>query len=110
MRHVRQNFWLICLALFGSSTASANGEHCSTVQGRYAIYANNDFLTVKGSKHLLGVVIDTLDKRLERMGWEQTAAYGDFVLCSDRAANPARLSVRDRVRVKSYSNVRFLRR
>jgi hypothetical protein len=110
MRRVHQAFWLICLTLFGSSAGSAQDEHCSTVYGRYAIYANNDFLWVKGSKHSLVVVIDDLDKQLEKMGWEQTAAFGDFVLCSDRAVDPVRLTIQDRVRVKSYSNVRLLRR
>jgi hypothetical protein len=96
--------------MFGGSAASARSEHCAAVHGRYAIYANNDYLWVTGSKHRLVVVIDALDKRLQELGWEQTAAYGKFVICSDRAVDPLRLTNQDEVRVKSYSAVRFVRR
>ena len=101
---------LICLAVFGSSAAPARSEHCSTAYGRYAIYANNDYLWVSGSKHRLVAVIDTLDKKFQELGWEQSAAVGKFVICSDRAVDPLSLTSQDKVRVKSYSAVRFVRR
>jgi hypothetical protein len=56
------------------------------------------------------IVIDALDKRLEKAGWEQTAAYGQFVLCSEQAASPAALTSRDSARVKSYSHIQLLPR
>ena len=97
------------LALF-SLAASARQEHCSTVRGRYAIYANNDYLSVDGSKDHLAVVIDALDKTLEKAGWERTAAEGNFVVCSDKSINPQQLTRHDTVRVKSYSHIRLVRR
>ena len=97
------------LALF-SSVSSAQAEHCSTAHGRYGIYANNDYLSVDGSKNHLVVVVDALDKNLEKAGWERTAAEGDFVICSERSINPRQLTRQDAVRVKSYSHIRFVGR
>ena len=88
----------------------ARPEHCSTVHGEYAIYANNDYLRVRGNKHPLIVVIDALDKELEKAGWERTAAYGRFVLCSKKDLSPAELTNRDAIRVKSYSHIQLLPR
>jgi hypothetical protein len=92
-----------------SSAATAHAEHCSTVRGRYAIYANNDYLLVSGSKHHVVVVIDALDEKLEKAGWERMAAYGNFVVCSEKSVNPSQLTSHDAVRVKSFSNIHFVR-
>lgn len=103
------NRWMACVGLF-SSAAFAQSEHCSTVRGRYAIYANNDYLEVRGSTNQLIVVIDALDEKLQKAGWERTAAYGDFLVCSKRPVNASQLTRQDAVRVKGYSHIRFVRR
>ena len=101
---------MMCVASLGlfSSAALARPEHCSTVHGRYAIYANNDYLSVDGSRSQLIVVIDVLDKKLQKAGWERTIAEGNFVVCSHRSVNPQRLTRHDAVHVKSYSHIRFV--
>ncbi len=85
-------------------------EHCQQVRGRYAIYANRDALQVLGSKHLVEVSIEGLDKELQARGWENTSAYGDFTICSLRKAEARALTVRDVVRVVRYGNVRYVQR
>jgi hypothetical protein len=101
--------WFVALALC-SSSAAAGRERCSTVHARYAVSVENDYLQVRGSNHHLVVVIAALDKALEARGWERTAAWGDFVVCSKGPVDPLQLSNRDAVRVKTYSHIRFVRR
>ncbi len=103
-------FCLATLNLAVSSAATAHNEHCSTDSGRYAIYANGDRLRIHGSRHILSVVIDPLDERLEKVGWEKAAAEGTFTICYDKAVSPLSLTIRDAVEVKSYSKVRIVRR
>lgn len=92
----------------------ARVEHCSKVRARYRIYADGDYLWIKGSKHELNNVIDSLDRDLMKFDNSQEwDAWGDFVICTDRAVNPIELSsaadaVWVKYRVKSYSNVRFI--
>jgi len=98
----------ICLAIT-ASPAVAHAEHCSTVVAEYSVYANGDRLRVIGSSHLLSVVVDPLDKRLEKAGWEHAVAYGKFVICSARAVSPKKLTIHDQVRVKDFSRIRIVR-
>ncbi|HEX6784382.1 MAG TPA: hypothetical protein VF098_06990 [Sphingomicrobium sp.] len=63
-----------------------------------------------GSRDHLVVVIDALDKALEKAGWDRTAADGNFVICSVRSIHPQQLTHHDAVRVKSYSHTRFVGR
>jgi hypothetical protein len=101
--------WLAGSALFASSAAFARTEHCSTVSGRYGIYANGDRLHVHGSRHLLVVVINALDERLGKAGWETADAFGKFTICYGKALTPLELTNRDAVRVRSYSNIRIVK-
>ena len=89
------------------SAHTPDREHCSTINGKYSIYANGDRLRVAGSSHLLVVVIDALDKRLEQVGWETADAFGKFTICYSRDVAPRQLTNRDEVRVVSYSGVRI---
>ena len=90
--------------------ASAEPTQCHVAQARYSIYVENDLLWVIGSKHLLMVVIDGLDKELDARGWESTVVYGDFTLCARPTTDARQLTNRDRVRVTGYSNLRYARR
>lgn len=98
---------VLALALAAPTSGSGDSafRHCHQVHAHYAIYANRDGLRVLGSKHVLDVAIDALDKELEARGWEKTVAYGDFTVCSERPINPRKLSIRDTVRVTEYSHV-----
>jgi len=100
---------LLWLTLSGSSPAPAHPEHCSVARGRYGIYANNDFLQVSGSRHRLVIIIDSLDEKLEKLGWERWWVSGDFVICSKKALSPVHLTNKDRVWVRTYAHVRFIR-
>lgn len=84
--------------------------HCTTVHGRYAIYANGDRLWISGSKHFLSVGNDKLDQELEERGWENTAAYGNFTICSLSQSDPKHLTIRDNVSLRGYSHLRFQHR
>jgi len=85
-------------------------DHCQTVRARYEIYANGDRLWVIGSKHLLSVVVDPLDTELQKRGWENTVAFGNFTICFDRRTDPRNLNVRDRVVVTSYGDITYRNR
>jgi hypothetical protein len=80
------------------------------VHGRYAIYVNNDALWISGSKHLLIVPIDKLDKELQARGWENTVVYGDFTVCSAHMRDPTKLTIRDRIEVTGYEHLVYRRR
>ncbi len=101
---------MVALAASLGSAANAEGisQHCQQVHGRYAIYANRDALWIVGSKHLVEVSIDPLDKELQARGWENTVADGDFTVCSQRRINAHALTSRDAVRVIRYGNVRYV--
>lgn len=105
-----------CLAFTAGAQASARSEHCSKVRARYRIYANGDYLWIKGSKHELNFVIDALDRELMKFDHSQEwDAWGNFVLCTDRAIDPLQLSsasdaVWVKVRLKNYSGIRFVQR
>jgi len=94
--------------LVGSSAAVA-AERCSTVRGTYSIYANGDRLHISGSAHLLAVVVNPLDEKLEKAGWEKTAAVGEFRICYRRAVTPRQLTIQDAVRVEKFSRIRIVR-
>lgn len=83
---------------------------CTTVSGTYAIYVNNDFLHVDRSHHLIEVGSDALDKELEKRGWQDVVAKGQFTICSQRATSPLNWTVRDRVDLVSYRNISFVPR
>jgi hypothetical protein len=99
---------IMFLATGPGAVASPSGE-CRVVHGRYAIYANHDRLWVIGSKHLIDVTVDELDRELSAMGWEDTVVYGDFRLCAERLGDPLSLTVRDRVNVTSYNHLDYRR-
>jgi len=82
-------------------------KQCATIHGRYAIYADGDRLWIVGSKHLLEIVIDDLDKQLEKRGWENTVVSGDFEVCATNMRDPKELTIRDDVTLKGYTNPRF---
>jgi hypothetical protein len=84
-----------------------HAEQCSTVRARYAIFADGDRLWVIGSKHLLEIVGDDLDKQLEQRGWENTVVYGDFVVCSTTMKDPKQLTIQDNVTLKGYTHLHF---
>ena len=73
------------------------------------MYADGDRLHVAGSRHLLTVVIDKLDERLEKTDWETTAAYGRFTLCSFKKKSPRSLTYQDKVRVRGYSEIKLVK-
>ena len=98
------------LSLNAGSAALARVQYCSSVRASYGIYANNDFLQVSGSKHRVVIVIDALDHRLEKLGWERWLATGDFVICSESADPPALLTNKDQMSVRKFSHIRFVRR
>jgi hypothetical protein len=101
---------VILLSLNAGSAALANAHHCFSVRASYGVYANNDFLQVSGSKHRLVVVIDALDHKLEKLGWERWVATGDFMICSESAGPPALLTNKDQVSLRRFSNIQFVRR
>jgi len=88
----------IAISLAATGTTGNNGiapQHCQKVHARYAVYSNRDALWVVGSKHILDVSIDALDKVLQARGWENTVAYGDFMVCTDRQAGARALTIND---------------
>jgi hypothetical protein len=92
-----------------SHSGQASLPYCSSVTGRYAIYANNDFLRIDGSRHLLVTVSDELDHKLEHLGWEDHAAVGMFRICYARDVNPSRLTREDRVEIAGFSGMKFVK-
>lgn len=98
---------LIGVAIAATAGVTAQARECRLVHARYAINANRDSLWVIGSKHLLEVSIDALDKELERRGWERTVVFGDFTICAERISDPRQLAVRDRVDVTGYSHLEY---
>lgn len=86
-------------------TAEAPSRECRVVRSRYAVYANKDALWIVGSRHLVAVVIDALDRELEARGWEDTVVFGDFTLCAEHMSDPLNLTIRDRVEVTGYANL-----
>jgi hypothetical protein len=99
---------LASLSLISLSAVSSRHERCETVAGSYSIYANGDRLHIEGSRHLLSVVIDSLDSRLQAAGWETAVARGEFTICYEKPVAPRDLTVSDVVRVKNFSKIRIL--
>jgi hypothetical protein len=100
------------LFAFAAATASQPGQaiHCHKVHGRYGIYVTNDLLHISGSKHLLVVVNEDLDRELIRRGWESTVVFGDFTLCTKETRALRDLTRRDDVWLTAVSNIRYLKR
>ena len=98
------------LAVLTTGMQPAGARECRVVHGRYAIYVSDDRLWIVGSKHLLDVVIDDLDKQLEARGWQDTVVYGDFTLCAEHMGDPLSLTTHDRVEVTGYTNLMYRRR
>jgi len=101
---------LIFAALLAVPLDTKPARACATVNATYAIYANNDFLRIDRSRHLVEVVSDALDKELDERGWHNVAARGRFTLCSQRMTNPLNWNVRDRVDLVTYRNIHFVAR
>jgi hypothetical protein len=76
---------------------------CFNVRGRYAIYADGDYLWIVGTKRILGTTNDDLDKILEKAGWEDYAAYGDFNVCPTSKYRPGHMQG---VCIESYANTK----
>jgi hypothetical protein len=91
----------------GTGEAATPAAECRVVHGRYAIYVNHDLLWIVGSKHFLDVSIAQLDKELEARGWEDTVAYGDFTICTERMGDPRTLTTHDRVDVTGYGHLDY---
>ena len=85
-------------------------KNCVTVSGAYAIYANNDFLRIDHSRHLIEVVSDALDKELDKHGWQDVAARGRFTLCSQHATNPLNWTVSDQVDLIAFKDIHYVGR
>ena len=100
----------LAIAMAATGPIDVPAEHCRRVRGRYEIKADGDALWVVGSTHMLSVVVDALDRELRIRGWEDTVAYGDFTICTERPTDPGALTIRDVVRIKDYTNVTFVRR
>lgn len=96
----------VLLVLSDAATALPS-QTCQVVHGRYEIYANGDRLRVAGSRHLLDVVIDALDKELMARGWENTAVDGDFTVCAEGMTDARKLTIHDRVHVTRYQHLRY---
>ena len=101
----------ICVAVLCTTTVAVAAPYpeCRIVHGRYRIYANHDRLWIVGSKHFLDVTIDELDRGLEARDWEDTVAYADFTLCTDRKGDPLNLTTHDRIDVTGYSHLTYRR-
>jgi hypothetical protein len=80
------------------------------VRARYEIYVEGDRLWIIGSRHLLDVASDELDKQLEKRGWETTVAYGNFNICAAHLNDPKQLAITHNVTLKSYTDLQFRRR
>ncbi len=106
---IRELVTLFLLVVPHASQGQTNSKvtSCTTVRGRYGIYAENDFLWIYGSKHLIEVTNEELDRQLQKRGWERTYAIGLFTICTVEAINPTRLTVRDRVELRSYSGISY---
>jgi hypothetical protein len=68
-----------------------------------------DNLWIIGSKHLLEVSIDELDKELIARGWGEWVVYGDFTICAERIGDPLRLTSHDRIAVTAYRHLVYRR-
>ena len=98
-------------AFVGASPAMAHPARlCTTVTGTYAIYANNDFLHVAHSRHLIEVVSPKLDDELGRRGWKDWKAIGRFTLCGPPKSSALQWSVRNHVDLMSIGSIQFVRR
>ena len=102
---------ILSAAILSPSNGDASREaECRAVDGTYAIYANHDLLHIDGSRHLVEVTSPTLDAELQRRGWEDTVARGTFRICGPGTRKPESLNMQDRVRLRSWTDVRFKRR
>jgi hypothetical protein len=91
-----------------SGNSQARATHgCRTVSGTYAIYANHDLLRIDGSRHFVEVTSAKLDAELQKRGWEDTVAHGRFAICGSPMITAQRLSIQDRMRVQSWSDLHF---
>ena len=97
----------LSLAPLGLAQGHTDAMPCTTVQGRYGIYADGDRLWVTGSRHLIEVVSDELDAELEKRGWESTYAYGQFTICARAMSDPRQLTIRDQVVLKGFKQIEF---
>ena len=98
------------LLLFGSQTLLASDcketpvGKCFSVHGRYAIYVEGDAIWVIGTKRLLSTTDDSLDKMLEKAGWQDYAIYGEFTVCPLSRQQPGHMQG---VCIQSYKNTRL---
>lgn len=101
---------LMLIAALMAAAPSPGADRCRAVTGTYAIYANHDLLHIDGSRHFVEVTSDKLDAELQRRGWENTVARGDFTICRSRAGKPQTLNNQDSVRLQSWTALRFQHR
>ena len=97
---------LVVLSAFPANAANCKEMtfgKCFSIHGRYAIYADGDYLWIVGTKRMLDTTNDDLDKILEKAGWESYAVYGDFTVCPTSKYRPGEMQG---VCIQSYSNTK----
>lgn len=84
-----------------------NYGKCFSVRGRYAIYADGDFMWIVGTKRMLYTTDDTLDKMLEEVGWEEHVLFGDFTVCPTSSYKKGEMQG---ACIQTYSHIKMSKR
>lgn len=100
----------LCAFASGEAAPAPAAQRCERVTATYAIFTNDDALRIAGSKHYLIANSDDLDTRLEAVGWEQHAVIGQFLLCGPRLRAVKDWSIRDSIRLESFTATKIVKR
>jgi hypothetical protein len=101
---------LVVLSAFPANAANCKEMtfgKCFSIHGRYAIYADGDFMWIVGTKRMLSTTNDDLDKILEKAGWEDHVLFGDFTICPTSTYQKGHMQG---ACIQSYTNIRLTRR